>query len=459
MHTTHATAETVRNPTRALAEFAASAAVPSDLLGMVEECVLDLAGHSAYSARYAESSAAFRAGVRAADRAGAGFTVIGEPDGYSRNQAALLNGAFAHTMDFDDTNVYGVLHPGAPVTPAAMAAAETETVGGRAFLEAIAIGYEVASRIGAALGETAYDRGFHVTSVAGIFGAVAAAGRLYRLDGPGLDAAFGLAGSLASGSMQYLDNGAWNKRLHPGFAAQAALQALDFARAGVVGASDALAGRYGLLTGHSNQPHPERLTERLGDEWVARLTGIKPYPSCRLTHGAVDAALTLRDRVPAAERANAVLEIALSPTAFGIVGEPVSLKLAPHNIVDGQFSVYFQVACAWLDGRVDWQSYERLGDPRVETMARRIHVRAEECLKGPAASLAIAGLPDVSIDVPIPTGEPSTPLGRERLKQKFLSLATPVYGETRASALADQLLALRDAASAAGVIRRLRVGE
>lgn len=445
------------DPTRALADFAAGPlTMPDDLIGLIEECVLDLAGHSAFAARFAESSPAFRDGVRAIDPTGGGFTVIGEAGSYAQGQAALLNGAFAHTMDFDDTNVYGVLHPGAPVIAAALAAAEAVDTHGRALLEAVAVGYEVASRIGAALGESAYDRGFHVTGVAGIFGAVAAAGRLRGLDGTRLDAAFGLAGSLAGGSMQYLENGAWNKRLHPGFAAQAALMALGFAQAGVAGARDAVAGRFGLLAGHSNQPRPERLTDGLGRDWVARQTGIKPYPSCRLTHGAVDAALALRAQVPDAERAAVSLAVTLSPKGFDIVGEPLAAKIAPRNIVDGQFSVYFQVACAWLDGRADWQSYERLGDPAVEALARRIRVDADAQLKGPAARLRVVGLPGVQVDVPVPAGEPSTPLGRARLTQKYLSLATPVYGEARAHGLAERLLSLRDAPSAAALVRSLR---
>lgn len=445
------------NPTRDLAEFAAGPCqIPTDLLGLIEECVLDLAGHSAFSAQFAESSASFRKGACALDPGRGGFTVIGDAGGYTQGQAALLNGAFAHTMDFDDTNVYGVLHPGAPVIAAALAVAEEMDVGGRALLEAVAIGYEVASRIGAALGESTYDRGFHVTGVAGIFGAVAAAGRLRMLDAAQLDTAFGLAGSLAGGSMQYLENGAWNKRLHPGFAAQAALMALGFAQAGVLGAKDAVAGRFGLLNGHSNHPKPERLTHGLGQDWVARQTGIKPYPSCRLTHGAVDAALALRELVPESELQAASLVVTLSPKGFDIVGEPLPAKIAPRNVVDGQFSVYFQVACAWLHGRADWQSYACLGDPAVEAMARRIQVGAEAELKGPAARLYVVGRPTACLEVSTPLGEPSTPLSRDRLTQKYLSLAVPVYGEARAFELAATLLALREAPKAAEVIRSLR---
>jgi len=441
----------------ALAASTASAAFPDTLIGLIEECMLDLAGHTAFSAQFAESSPAFREGVRMLDPAGQGFSVIGERGSYSQVQAALLNGAFSHTMDFDDTNVFGVLHPGAPVISAALAAAEAGAATGRALLEAIAVGYEVACRIGGALGATAYDRGFHITSVAGVFGAVAAAGRLRGLHASTIESAFGIAGSLASGSMQYLDSGAWNKRLHPGFAAQNALTALAFAQAGVFAAREPIEGRFGLLNGYTAKPRPEVLKEGLGDHWVALQTGIKPYPSCRMTHGAVDAALALRERCSPEERLAARLFIEIPLKAFDIVGEPLPAKIAPRNIVDGQFSVYFQVACAWLDGKLDWQSYERLGHADVEALAQRMTVRASTDFQGPGARLQVEGRNDLRMEIRVPSGEPSTPLGRPRLAQKYLSLATPVYGAARAQALAARLQALRDEPSATALIRALRV--
>lgn len=447
-------------PTHALAALAAGTAsseIPHELIGLMEECLLDLVGHTAFAAQFAESSPAFREGARALDPAGQGFTVIGERGSYAQLQAALLNGAFSHTMDFDDTNVFGVLHPGSPVISAALAAAEGTSVSGRQLLEAMAAGYEVACRIGGALGHTAYDRGFHITAVAGVFGAVAAIGRLRGADAATIERGFGIAASLAAGSMQYLENGAWNKRLHPGFAAHSAFMALSFAQAGVLAAQEPLAGRFGLLNGYSAAPRPDALWDKLGREWVAQQTGIKPYPSCRMTHSAVDAALALRERCAPEARPGATLLIEIPPKAFDIVGEPLPAKVAPRNIVDGQFSVYFQVACAWLHGKVDWQSYERLGDPEVETLARRMTVRAATDFKGPGARLWVDGQAQLHVEVSIPSGEPSAPLGRERLRQKYLSLAAPVYGQAHAVALAQRLLNLRDEPSAATLIRLLRV--
>ena len=446
-----------RQPTNILAEFAASVSsedIPETTLACIEECVLDFVGNAAFAGKLAPSSPAFLEGTRQLDPFGMGFTVIGEKRSYARGQAALLNGAFAHTMDFDDTNAFGILHPGAPVIPAAFACAEDRQISGRELLDAIAVGYEVACRIGAALGTTAYDRGFHNTPVAGIFGAVAAAGRLQGLDGQQMASAFGIAASLAAGSLQCLENGSWNKRLHPGFAAHNALMALTFAQAGVLSANEPIAGRYGLLTGYTNAAKPALLTEDLQTRWVAGETAIKPYPSCRFNHSATDAALELRAHCVPEERVNSVLRVRISQKAFDIVGEPQPGKLAPRSVVDGQFSIYFQIAVAWLDGQVTPQSYQRLGAEDVEALIGRMEVKADPKFTLGECHMSVDG--GGSAEILVPIGEPSNPLGRPRIKQKFMSLAEPVYGKGAADFLADRLLSLRNEASAAILIRSMR---
>jgi 2-methylcitrate dehydratase PrpD len=402
----------------------------------LEQCLLDFVGITAFAGAQAESSEPFRQAVRSLAPRGGRATVVGEPRGYPAEYAALLNGAFAHTLDFDDTNLFGSLHPGAPVIAAALPLAEEADVSGRAFLEALAAGYEVTCRLGAALGQTAYDRGFHITAVAGIFGAVAAGAKILGLSAAETANALGLAVSQAAGSMQYLDNGAWNKRLHPGFAAHGALLTLALTRAGVLGASRAIEGRYGLLAGYTNAPRPDLALLDLGHRWVLAETAIKPYPSCRFTHGAIDAVLALREKVEVAERDRAALAIRLSPKAMQIVGEPAPNKVRPANIVDAQFSAYFQTAVAWLDGRVDWSSYSRLGDPRVEALTGRMRIEADPSVAIAGADVLVsANGTTAQIRVEQPLGEPECPVPWPRLVQKFESLARDVFGAARTAAI------------------------
>jgi 2-methylcitrate dehydratase PrpD len=450
--------------TLVLARFAATTgleSVPSVVRSRLKDCLLDFVGNTAYAAVNAESSAAFRAGAMALQGANDDATVVGDTQGYSYLQAALLNGAFAHTLDFDDTNVWGCLHPGAPVIAAAMVEAERIRATGKRWLAALAVGYEVATRIGAALGSTAYDRGFHITAVTGIFGAVAAVGRLRGVDSDTLASALGIAGSKAAGSMQYLANGSWNKRLHPGFAAHDALLALAFAQAGVVGAAAPIEGRYGLLAGYTNDATPLALTDRLGEWWPSGDTAIKPFPSCRLNHGAIEAALQLheqlgtgaRKRIEAALREGARLEVRLSPKAAQIVGEATPNKIHPRNIVDAQFSVYFQVAVTLLDGRCNWQSYQRIGAADVAALCSAIYVVIDGQLPIVGAVLSFAGQA-VRIDEPL--GEPSRPCDGVSLRRKFDDLAVPVFGERHTAQIAQRVAALEDETDASTLIRQFR---
>ncbi|MGH3756698.1 MmgE/PrpD family protein [Actinophytocola sp.] len=421
--------------TRRLAEFAAgirSTDLPAEAVGLLKMCWLDFVGLTAYASRHADSGPAVLAAVRAlGSSCGGPGTVVGSAETFAPAHAALLNGTNAHSFDFDDTNAYGTLHPGAPVIAAGLAAAESVGASGRELLVGLAAGYEVAARVGAALGETAYDRGFHPTGVAGIFGAVAAGARVLGLSERELLSAWGAAGSFASGSMQYLADGAWNKRVHPGWAAHAALFAVLLAKSGFHGADLPLEGRYGVLNAYGDAPRPELATAELGERWVLLLTAIKPYPSCRYTHAAVDAALMLRKRVGAAFRAGGTVSLRLSPYAHQIVGERVGPKLRPRNLVDAQFSVYFQVVAALLDGRVGLDAYAHIRDGEREDLTARVFAEPDPELPALAA-VATYRSPlgeETTVRVDAPVGEPPEGMPWGAIEDKFHSLARSCFAE------------------------------
>lgn len=405
--------------------------LPDEAVDRLQQCLLDFVGLTAFAGVESESSASIRAGVAALAPADGPGTVIGDTRGYQFPYAALLNGAFAHSLDFDDTNIHGSLHPGAPVIPAALAVAERVGASGEELLAALAAGYETCCRVGAALGQTAYDRGFHVTSVAGVFGAIAAGAKLLGFTAEQVASAWGLGGSMASGSMQYLANGSWNKRLHPGLAAHDGLLALSFAEAGVAGAALPFEGRYGLLVGYTDEPAAHLLTQDLGTRWVLTETAIKPYPSCRFTHGAVDVALELRGRLGGAPDSEGALTLQISPRAYQIVGGTEAHKTTPVNVVDGQFSVYFQAAIALLDGAVDWSSYQRLADPDVRALIGRLRVAPDEAIPTAGATLSYTSVGEAPITVrrERPIGEPGEALPWDVVETKFHDLAGVVFDE------------------------------
>ena len=222
-------------------------------------------------------------------------TVFGDSKTWTPAVAALLNGALGHSLDFDDTHADSSLHPSAPVVPAAFAIGELIGASGRDVLTAIVAGYEVCCRLGNALDPTShYARGFHPTATAGTYGAAAAAAKLFGLSKEQIIAAFGVSGSQAAGSLQFLVNGAWNKRYQVGAAAMNGVIAATLARNDFVGSSESVEGKHGLLVGYSDNAHPDKAVAGLGDIYETMKIGVKPYPSCRYTHAALDALIAMR---------------------------------------------------------------------------------------------------------------------------------------------------------------------
>ncbi|CRG83338.1 hypothetical protein PISL3812_00689 [Talaromyces islandicus] len=427
--------------TKILAEFIDDLTYESidpKVLEGLKELLLDYIGIGAFAASTIESSEPFHRAVLAFSANATGScTVMTKGQQFSPQYAALLNAAYAHTLDFDDTFAAGALHPGAPVMSAALTQAEISGANGKALLTAIAAGYEVICRISRALGAGAYERGFHNTGTAGIFGATAAIMKIKGAGSAAIEAAFGLAVSKAAGSTQYLENGAWNKRLHPGFAAHDAFMCAAFVDQGILTASKPLEGIFGFLKGYSSSPNIDNMVDGLGKEWIHITTAIKPYPGCRMTHSAIDLAAKWRKEKSCLIKS---LCLSLSPHCWMIVGRPLENKIHPKNIVDAQFSAYYQLATTWLDGNeTGWRVYDRIHDSDVSELLDKITVEASNDLQPLAARLEIHwedGTTSVDIERH-PIGEPSNPLTHEQVLSKFSSLAIPTYGEPKSKRIID----------------------
>ena len=301
-------------------------------------------------------------------------SVIGDARTYAPPAAAFFNGALAHCLDFDDTHARSSLHPSAPIVPAALAAAEVVSANGRDCIAAITAGYEVQIRLSLALDPSAhYARGYHPTATCGVFGAAAAAGRILGLGTKEMVHAYGLCGSQAAGSMQFLADGAWNKPFHVGYAAMSGLIAASLAREGFRGAADAIEGGAGFLASYAPDPNPDEAVRNLGIDWETLEIAVKPYPSCRYGHAAMDALIALRADHGIDPDAVDSVRIGLPQTGWHLIGDPEPEKQNPQNYVDGQFSMPFVAAVALREGGMSWDSYAaHLDDPRTRSLCRRI---------------------------------------------------------------------------------------
>jgi 2-methylcitrate dehydratase PrpD len=436
----------VAHETEILARYVAGLAygqIPREVSERAKSLAIDFIASIVRAGRDADSTPSLLGAVSDLGLDGPGqATVFGLGRCYNPSVAALLNGALGHSLDFDDTHADSSLHPSAPVVPAAMAAAEMVGASGRDLLTAIVAGYEVCCRLGNALDPTAhYARGFHPTATAGAFGAAAAAGKLLGLDTVGFVSAFGVAASQAAGSLQFLVNGAWNKRYQVGAAAMNGLLAASLARRGFRGAIESIEGKHGFLAGYSDNAQPQKAVAGLGAIYETMKIGVKPYPSCRYTHAAIDGLLALR-----AERGLKAADfrdvtIGLHRNGMVLAGAPLAEKRRPRSVVDGQFSMPFTAAVAILQGRFGWDDYRLLGDPEVEMIADRVDVVQDDRLEGKrhpfGAHLRVrTGGEAIERVIPDPSGEPETFPNAAALADKFLLLARPVLQEAAAPLLA-----------------------
>src|SRR5207245_5500083 len=223
-------------------------------------------------------------------------TVVGTALKTAPGWAALANGAAGHAHDFDDTNFALLGHPSVPLLSTALAAAEAEMAGGRALVLGYILGFEIDVALGTALNPDHYTRGWHATSSIGTLGCAAATARILGLDAGQTRHALGVAASLASGLKENF--GSMTKPFHAGHAARNGVFATMLAREGFTASDTALDGTQGYANAFSQAKLSPAAFEALGRDWQILASGIavKPYPSCALTHAAIDALLALRNQ-------------------------------------------------------------------------------------------------------------------------------------------------------------------
>ena len=448
--------------TSELAEFVGSLRyedIPQEVTERAKRLILDITGIIVRARNDAESTPSLIAAVEKLGLADGACSVIGDERAYAPPAAALINGALAHSLDFDDTHAEGSIHSSAPIVPAALAAAEMNDASGKELIAAVVAGYEVQIRLSLALNPTAhYDQGFHPTATCGVFGAAAAAGKLLGLDADGIRNAFGIALSQAAGSMEFLVDGAWTKRSHVGQAAQNGLMCAAMAVEGFKGPEQAFEGRAGFLRVYSPKSDFRRASADLGTTWETMRLAVKPYPSCRYSHAAIDAIVALmKEHGIAADEVEEV-EIGLSETGWKIIGGPED-KTKPKSVVDGQFSMPFCAAVAVREGGLAWDDYRKhLDDETTRALAARVKPivdpQAEAEFPANMSGVARIRTRDGAFEklVVVPKGEPDNFLDDGEFRSKFDGLCAPYLGQDGADRLAASLLALEQANSVSAIM-------
>jgi 2-methylcitrate dehydratase PrpD len=369
-------------PTTAIAEILAQdiaalapARLPPAVRSKCEDLLIDVAG-LCLTARREDYVKAALAGW---DDEGP-CTAIGHARTMSAAGAAFVNGTAAHGEDFDDTFEGGPVHAGAVIVPAVLAACERHHPDGSSALLGIAVGIETICRLSVVVPKAVHKAGFHPTAVFGAMAAAAGVGAALGLDRRQLVDALGIVGSMAGGIIEYLAEGAWTKRLHPGWAAQSGLRAALLARAGFVGPRTVFEGVHGLFHGfaHTTEGDYDALTGDFGDKWVSETLAFKPYPCGTMTHPYLDCARRLGAKgIKAEEIKEVVCEV--GEGTVHRLWEPLAVKQRPPNGYAGKFSTPYCIAAGFVRGNVGLDAFtdDAVREQRVLALAAKVRYQID----------------------------------------------------------------------------------
>ena len=370
----------------------------------------------------------------------------------STRAAALINGTAAHTVEVDDIFKFGIYHPGAPTISAALAVAQSSGAGGEAFLRAVIVGYEISTRIGAAMGRAHYKY-WHNTGTIGSFGAAAAAAEIHGLDAKRFSHALATAATFAAALQQAFRMDSMSKPLHAGHAAEAGVLAAAGAREGVTGSLDVIEGEAGFGRAMGDGPDWENALATLGREHHVTMMTFKNHACCGHTFAAIDGAQELQRRL-----AVKPADIARVDVGSYRAAKEVSGYENPNTAAEARFSLKYVVANALVHGSVRLAAFEpaRMNDPVTRELMKKIEVTIDPELDAAFPNRRAAR---VSIETndgrraeylqSARKGDPELPLTDRDLEDKYLELASPVIGETTAKALLAKLWKLEKIANVA----------
>lgn len=439
--------------TSALADLAAASQPgPSE----VERARLLLADYLAVATAGAAADSARLARNALLPASSGPAVVLGTGQCAALRDAALLNGISAHSLELDDTHEPSSSHPGTVIWTALLAAGAADPPALTALLDSAVVGYQVMASLGELLGPAElYRQGVHPTAICGVFGAAAAVGRLAALDAETIRRAFGIALSMSAGSMAYLSDGAWTKRLHSGSAAAGGILAAELAAGGFTGPLEAFDDANGLMHiygGIRPAAHVEAVLGRAGGLQAVQETSVKFHPCCRYMHGVMDLLAAYRSgggRVAGLTR----IDCGVLSGGIGLVGQPLARKKAVANMVDAQFSMPFGAALTLARGASSLADFRsaRLVAPGLQHWMDLTEMHTSAALDaaypaqwGAEVTLDFADGEVVELHTAAFRGSPGWPAGRPEVAGK----AAELLGD----AAAHRLLAALDALDGASVL-------
>jgi 2-methylcitrate dehydratase PrpD len=391
--------------------------------------------------------------------------VVGSRVRVAAANAVLANATLAHGLDFDDTREDAIVHTGSVAVPTSLAVGEATGASGRAALTAVVAAVEVMCRVGLAVPGKFHARHYHPTALTGTFAAAAAAGKLYGLTEDELVRAFGICGSQTAGIIEYLADGTWTKRLHPGWSAHAGIIAALLAQSGFTGPESVFEGEHGFYRAFAGDVQTERLDElltSLGRVWELEQLTFKPYPCGSIAQPYMDCALRLRDS--RGVRAEDIVEIRCRTAAGPVprLWEPLASKHAPQNGYAAKFSLPYLLAVILTRGRASLAEFEDdvVHTPEILAVASRVSYEVDPTIDYPRQFVGHlrVRLKDgrvVEEWQDHPRGGPDSPMAPGEIEAKFRGNASLVMPDERAARVIRDVRALEAAPNLESLMQSL----
>ena len=358
-------------------------------------------------------------------------SLLGRAERVDMASAALLNGISSHTFDFDDTHLKTIIHPAGPVASAALALAEHTGANGRALIDALVLGIDVACRVGNAMYPEHYDRGWHITGSTGMLGAAAACARLLGLTAPQTAMALGIAASQPVGVREQF--GTMTKPFHPGAAARAGLMSALMAQHGFTASARALEAPRGLMQTVSTRNDWSQISDELGQRFEISFNTYKPFACGIDIHPSIDACAQLRAQGVSPSQVERI-ELKVHSLVLELTG-----KKEPVDGLQAKFSVYHGCAAGLSLGQAgeDAFSDELVNRPDMVALRRKVVATVDDAIDEASADVT-AVLSDgrrVHVFVEHAIGSLQRPMSDDQLAAKFHGLSDPVLGAARGAAL------------------------
>jgi 2-methylcitrate dehydratase PrpD len=381
-------------------------------------------------------------------------SVLGRLERMDILHASLMNGISSHVFDFDDTHLKTVIHPAGPVVSALLALSEFRPVSGRDFLAAMVLGIEVECRIGNAVYPAHYDRGWHITGTAGVFGSASASGRILGLSEQQMVWALGLAATQPVGLREMF--GSMTKAFHPGRAAQNGLTAALLASRNFTSSEVGLEGKSGWANVLSTTRNYKEITENYGKTYEILLNTYKPFACGVVIHPAIDACIQLgREHALTADQI-ARIDLRVHPLVIELTG-----RKTPQTGLESKFSVYFAAALAIVKGSAGMRDFsdENARNPLIAGLRDRVTATIDPAMKEDQVRAAITLKDGRTLEkfVEHVVGSLERPMTDADLEAKFLGLADGVLPSAQARALMDLCWRVDTLSSVAQIAATARV--